>query len=246
MRSSAHAILDNVKRFLIHNGIDPFKRIFNWLVDEADTKPARFTQINTFMNERESSIYEIYKKEFGYATSGSGRTGRDNLYVDSLSPCASYTGHAVNDITLRNQITSLTKRNGRIDHESNAHDDLVIAWLLAYWFLANAKNIEHYGIKRTEPLSDVDTSNRRYSKSKEDERYKKEQDEIKSLIEENLQLIKTCKNEFRAIGYRNKALALSKKLDPSHNKSLNINARLEELKMINRKNYTTSPMRQSA
>jgi hypothetical protein len=52
----------------------------------------------------------------------------------------------VYDKTLIDQVTSLVSKNGRIDHPSGGHDDMVIGWLLSNWLLTKGKMLSIYGI----------------------------------------------------------------------------------------------------
>lgn len=45
------------------------------------------------LNFRDPDVYVKYRKLFGYATSGIGRTSRDNLYGTSLKSYTKYMGH---------------------------------------------------------------------------------------------------------------------------------------------------------
>lgn len=154
-RSSGSAILDNITLWLRKRGIDPFKRIFNWVVDEAEAKPKRFESLKVPMQRRPHGMYDILRKELGFATSSSGRSSRDKLYGAGLLACTKYTGSTIRDRKLAHQLTGLVTKNGRIDHSSGNHDDLAIAKMLTWWFLTSAKNISFYGIKEDLPLSGV-------------------------------------------------------------------------------------------
>ena len=46
--------------------------------------------------------------------------------------------------------------NGRIDHPKGGHDDMVIAWLLACWFIFNGRETGYYDINRKRFLSEVE------------------------------------------------------------------------------------------
>jgi ABC-type antimicrobial peptide transport system permease subunit len=50
------------------------------------------------------------------------------------------------DKKLIDQMSGLIEKNQRIDHRPGEHDDMVISWLLAYWFITNAQNLSFYGI----------------------------------------------------------------------------------------------------
>lgn len=145
-RSTGAMLIDYLLYMLPEKGIDPFKRLYNTIVQEFDEYPERYEEIRQPMNRRPSNIYIRHKRSFGFATSASGQHSRGELYGDTLQLAARRAGHCVNDSSIINQITTLVMRNGRVDHEVGEHDDMVIGWLLAHWFLTKAKNLAHYGI----------------------------------------------------------------------------------------------------
>jgi hypothetical protein len=151
-RSSGVAIIEHLLLILPSRGIDPFKRIFNRIVNDSDEEPERYAEIQTPLGRRPSDIYSRYKKHFGFATSGSGITARSNLYSVVLQNAAKQIGDRVYDKRTIDQITSLIIRNGRVDHPVGGHDDHVIAWLLGYWLLTQGKNLSYYGIDVNEIL----------------------------------------------------------------------------------------------
>lgn len=152
-KSSAIALIDHLLLILPDRGIDPFKRIFNRIVNEPDENKTAFEEIKLPLSRRPHDIYVRYKKAFGWATSGGGLTSRSDLYSTTLMSAARNCGHMVNDKTTIDQILSLETRNGRVDHAPGEHDDAVIGWLLGHWMLTKAKNLLHYGIQVTDILS---------------------------------------------------------------------------------------------
>lgn len=152
-RSSAIALIDHLLLILPDRGIDPFKRIFNRIVNDPDENKTAYEEIKLPLSRRPHDIYVRYKKAFGWATSGGGMTSRSDLYSTTLISAARNCGHMVNDKTTIDQILSLETRNGRVDHAPGEHDDAVIGWLLGHWMLTKAKNLVHYGIQVTDILS---------------------------------------------------------------------------------------------
>lgn len=145
-RSQGQTLIDMLLIRLPAKGIDPFKRIYNVIVDNKGLYVDEYAAINQDMSRRNSAFYERMKGKFGFVTSGSGDHSRNKLYVDSLNVAARFGSGAVRDKELVDQITSLVSKNGRIDHDVDGHDDMVIAWLLATWFLTSSKNLQFYGI----------------------------------------------------------------------------------------------------
>ena len=151
-RSTGSAIIDTLIVMLLAKGIDPFKRIYNKIVQEAEEFPDRYRDIQRELFARDPDVYIRYKKMFGFATSGSGLTSRSELYSTTLVNAAKQTGHLVRDPKTVQQILSLEVRNGRVDHAQGKHDDNVIAWLLSHWLITQGKNLEFYGINSRDIL----------------------------------------------------------------------------------------------
>jgi len=230
-RSSAVTIIDYLLLMLFNHGINPFKKIFNWVVDDYENYKNKYPEI--FRNK----IYDFetinkLKKHFGFATSGSGKTSRNLLYGNVFMASAKYTGDKVRDIKLINQILGLKVKNGRIDHDSDSHDDMVIAWLLGWWFLTHANNKEFYGFEPDRILQDVVNTELLTTGDDEDKRRIKEQEKIREEIKQLFEKLKNEKNEVLAIRYINRIKMLEKKLDKKIIKNFNIDAMLSELKIM--------------
>jgi hypothetical protein len=228
-RSSAISMFDYLIKTLMLNNIDPFKRLFNWVVDEAEEKPDRFKLITQPMQHRDEIVYTKFRKEFGYATSASGRASRDNLYGTALTAATKYTGNTVRDVNTINQILALTTKNGRIDHPEGGKDDLCITWLLSYWFLTKARNLSYYGIDTRQVLRNIkkDTSNMDVQKIAES----KYQDQLRYKIDMLAEQLKNEKDDFIAISLERQIRALTEKLSLSENEVFNLDSLLEDLKM---------------
>jgi len=145
-RSTGQAVIDHLITFLPQKGIDPFKRIFNWVVNNPLDHPALYDQAKLPMSRRAQDIYRKAKGLFGFATSARGQTSREALYSNTLKSACKYCAKAVKDHELIGQIAALTNRKGRIDHPEGGHDDLVIGWLLGHWLITEGKNLAFYGI----------------------------------------------------------------------------------------------------
>ena len=157
-RSTGAAVIDNLLLLLPSMGIDPFKRIYNRIVQESDANPERFKEIQIPLGRRPPEIYVKHKKAFGFSTSGSGLYARNELYSTTLQNAAKQVGGFVKDKKTINQITSLEIRNGRVDHAEGGHDDMVIAWLLGHWLITQGRNLTFYGFDRTNILSAIRTA----------------------------------------------------------------------------------------
>jgi len=145
------AILDQLAVLARMSGMNLFERVFNNLVDDDQYKELGI-RANKAMVQ-----YETYKKHFGFRTSGGGKQSRENLYK-LLTPSVKLLVNHIYDKDLIAELVRLEIKNGRIDHRSGEHDDMVIAFLLTHWFLRNAKNLRVYGINPTTVLTGVSLS----------------------------------------------------------------------------------------
>lgn len=235
-RSSGVAIIDNLLMLLPVKGIDPFKRLFNWVVNDADTNPIYAKEVtNVPMNRRESSVYIKYRKQFGYATSGSGRSARDNLYGSGFNASIKYTGSLARDKTLIKQLGDLVRRNDRIDHKPGEHDDMVISWLLSYWFLTNAKNISFYGLSSRTVLSSVVNAMVDEQGGKEAILNRNKQAKLKQYLDDLLNSLKLESNPIKATMITNKIKHLYKDIEVSKDQTFNIESLLESIQLEKRK-----------
>ena len=151
-RSSAASIIDYLLEMLPAAGEDPFKRIYNKVVQEKDEFPERFALIERGISRMDLSTLLGLRKYFGFATSAAGATSRTELYSTVLTQAIETTGDLVKDPKTINQVLGLVNRNGRVDHAEGEHDDLVICLLLSFWILVNGKNLSYYGIKTRDIL----------------------------------------------------------------------------------------------
>lgn len=148
-KSTGVSLIDHLLHILPAHGIDPFKRLFNRIVNEKDHYKTEWDEINMPLERRDRDIYVRLKKYFGFATSAGGITSRSELYSDTLSSAVRLVGNAIYDKTTIDQILGLVSKSGRVNHEPGEHDDMVIGWLLGHWFMTKANNLFHYGINVT-------------------------------------------------------------------------------------------------
>lgn len=151
-RNFAHHMIDQLLVSLPALGIDPFKRIFNQIVQDPvkyEKEMIEFKQRN-FAN-RDSHFYLKFKHLFGFVTNA--RT-RDEVY-SFIQEAVGTTGDKIYYTKLIDELVNLKEKGGRIDHENNKHDDLVIAWLLGFWFLKLGNNKSEYGIPPGISLSKI-------------------------------------------------------------------------------------------
>lgn len=153
-KSSAIVIIDYLLIKMPEFGMDPFKRIYNTVVQNAHEDKTTYNKIvGKIFNDRFNNIYVEHKKSFGFSTSAFGATSRSELYGSTLESAVKYTGNLVKDKQTINQLLSLTVKNGRVDHPPGGHDDQCIAWLLSYWFMIYGRKLDHYGVDSSKILS---------------------------------------------------------------------------------------------
>ncbi len=245
-RSSGASLLDYLILKMVAKDIDPFKRLFNRVVNDREEYPDRFKEINMPIFRRNREVYTKHKKHFGFATSGSGITSRTELYSTTLLSASKLIGHQIHDKTLIDQIAGLTTRNGRVDHQSGEHDDLVIAWLLSYWIISLGRNLEYYDINSKQILTYLKTEN--LSCKDPIEQYQiQEQLNIRDKIEEIYNLMINEKDDMVLKNYEHKVRFLSSKLILEDNESFSVDDFMKniederKLKFVNKENYNNFP-----
>lgn len=217
--------------------IDPFKRIYNTLVDEGKHhEPEYRKMISHIRNSGEADDKSI--KLFGFATSGTGAHSRSGLYITILTRAASYSGPIIKDKKTIDEILALTQKNNRIDHSVLGHDDCVIAWLLAVWFLTSSRNLDYYGVD--EPLADAIDHHTRLRYSDGDnasnviphEVFQKagEQKRLRTQISEILDLIKSTSDELLVLRYEATLKRLDSKLVKDDSDVLSISEMIKNAK----------------
>lgn len=221
-RSSAATIIDYMIQKLCANNINPFKKIYNTIVQNKNDNEKEFNEINK-PNAPHESIVNKYRKYLGFTTSATGSTSRNMLYSSTLINMSKYTSTYTYDKELIRQITTLVVKNNRVDHVDGGHDDLVIAALLSYWFLTTGQNLSFYDIdtskllKNNKPFIDE-----KYSQSNLD---KYEIEEIEARIQKLLEDYKEEKDEIVLEKIQTKIKALAKEL----NINFNVNIAVEQL-----------------
>ena len=231
-RSSASAILDSMFLIMTSKNMNPYKRIFNMVVNNLPSDKNSDTY-KIVTSDRPPSMDHITKnkRHFGYATSGTGATSRGLLYGNVFRSSIKYTSNKVHDKRLIHQLSSLILKNGRIDHPSGENDDLVISWLLTFWFLQYAKNKKIYGIDSSKILNFVINNEVLSENMDVDKSIINEQSAIKANIEKNINLLKATDSDITGLQIINRIMKLYTKLDTTIIRSFNIDVMLEDIKM---------------
>jgi len=227
---SAQSILDTVIIQLAARGQDPFRRIYNVVVDESNQYSEEYRQMVS-SSYRSEQFYAKMKRHFGFATSGSGRHSRNALYNDNLLRAAKLTCNKCYDKTLIDEITSLVKKNDRIDHTVDGHDDMVIAWLLTVWFLTCSKNLSFYGIEGALSQAEETDINAKV-KAKSNDPYdlfvEEQQKAIKQEIEFLLDQIRETSDDILAKRLENRIRTLESRLSDEYNDAVSIDSLIME------------------
>lgn len=144
-KNQAASLIDMLLIRLPLAGQDPFKRIFNRVVHENKFDQDTYKKYTRYLH-RDIEAYSPVKDQFGYSTAGSGEYSRNALYRDTLILACEYGASVLNDKGTIDEILGLERKNGRIDHGADKHDDRVISWLLCSWLLISGRNLQYYGI----------------------------------------------------------------------------------------------------
>ena len=150
-KSTAAALISIISTELWKAGINPFTRIYNRVLQHRNETPYDRVEINTpYASEGPT------KKYIGYTTSATGENSRDALYKFTLNRALGMNYAVLRDKSLIQELKTLTiSDRGRIDHTVSGHDDMVIAFMLAAWFVLFGKNHQLYGIPLHLKLSRV-------------------------------------------------------------------------------------------
>lgn len=182
-KSSAQTFIDTILLTFTHAGINPFKRIFNRIIDNKLLKPDLYMLLQRNRMPSKDDI-EQCRQYFGFNTSEKTRT---HLYSKVLDEAAKQSRHVMRDQFLVNQLAQLkVDDSGRVDHSADGHDDSCIAWLLANWLLRYGKNIDFYGIDSRRAMINVTQDGKQLCEDDfvELERIEKLKQEADELVEE--------------------------------------------------------------
>ena len=241
-RSSGQSIIDILIIKLTSVNIDPFRRIYNLMVDDAmHTKPG-FEPLMHELYMRPSWFNDKSKKYVGYVTSGAGRHSRSALYSDTLTRAAQLACQRVYDKRLIDELTGLVVKDGRINHTNDSHDDMVIAWLLGIWFLLFSKNLSHYGI--INPLSDVKefkpVAPNALPVTAADLYFEDEQKEIREEVNNLIESLDSCDNPLVSLIIESKLKSLVSRLEENKVESKTLDEVLNRAYEDRRNRFTST------
>jgi Hom_end-associated Hint. len=151
-RNYAHHMIDSLLILLPAKGMDPFMRIYNQVYQSPidHQKELELVQSTKFAY-RDKNFYLKLKHLFGFVTTANSR----KILYGLIQEAVAVTGYGINYDKLADELINLRTKGDRIDHDAKQHDDLVIAWLLTYWFIKLGANKPFYGIMGALALSDT-------------------------------------------------------------------------------------------
>jgi len=134
-------------------GMDPFTRIYNQVYQDPINHSKEFEAVqNTKFSYRDNQTFYLrFKQFFGFNTTAGSRKVLYGLIQEAVG----MTGYGLSYDKLADELINLRIRDNRIDHSKDSHDDLVIAWLLTYWFIKLGMNKPYYNIQTGIMLTDT-------------------------------------------------------------------------------------------
>lgn len=183
------------------SSFDPFKRIYNTIVQELenDSNSRKYRE----RNFRDGSV----RKQFGFNTT-SAQSSRPLLYGSVLTSLMEYGASRIYDKILSAELMGLSVRNGRVDHANDGNDDMVIALLLTGFIVFYGKNLDKYGIDVSKLLSQVDSTGNAIEEST-----KLRQAKYRLEYDKTLQLLESCDNPMLKMTYSTKLKKLQRVMD---------------------------------
>jgi hypothetical protein len=228
-RSSAVTIIDYLIKFLPQRKIDPFKRIFNWVVNSPNEYKDRYAEARMPLSARTEEIHNRSRKYFGFATSAGGATSRNELFTSTLLAAVKRNADSIYDKKLGGQLRGLQVKNGRVDHATGEHDDHVVAWLLDHWFLTKGENLAYYGIDMSQGVL-VQTVVKVGPRAVEDQLQDYLQLQIRNRVNHLFELMTAENNEHLLIRYEQELRQLDRQLILNETESFSVDMFLNELK----------------
>ena len=219
MAANARAIVDVLLIELPVNGEDPFKRIYNQIIDNPTEHKEAYRDICRPMAYRQHDFYTKYRKYFGFRTN---EESRRLLYGNVLQLAAKRAGHLVRDEILSREIRGLVVKNDRIDHANSGKDDACIAWLLGHWFLTCTGNHASYGIDASVVMKSVIGEQEYASKEEKQEAIK--QENLKREIDVLVDKLSEADNTLLIIKLECKIRSLTSQVTDYDNELYNIDS----------------------
>ena len=156
-KSTGSSVTDFIIDKLAHTVPNLHKRLFCNVVQNKDVNSPEYkTYTRGPVGSRVDEWWYMFRKELGFKTDGGKRK---LLYGDVFSTAIGSAKKVVRSEALVDQLLSLIVKHGRIDHINSGHDDMVVAWLMAFYFIFLGKNLKFYGINNSRAMLRMHTGN---------------------------------------------------------------------------------------
>lgn len=242
-KSTGITLIEHLLIILPSRNIDPVKRIYNVMVNNADEYPELFAECRIPMGRRNPHFYAQTKRYFGFATAGSGANARSFLYGEVLQNAAKQLGDVVYHKTTIDQITSLITKNNRVDHPNGGNDDHVVAWLLGAYVLMFGKQLAYYDINVAQILS-ARKSKMLATLTPEQQYVNKQQEQYRAKLEALLELLNEENDQFLIARYEQQARHLDSLIERKDNESVSVDDLIRKTKEAKRINRQSSSINQ--
>lgn len=227
-RNRAAHMIERLLLTLPAYNIDPFRRIFNDIVQDPIKYKNEWRDLNeVHFKHRSKEFYLRFKRFFGFYT---GPETRRQMY-GFIHEAVSLTGSGIRYKLLVDELIGLeVNKDGRIDHGNKTHDDLVVAWLLTYWFIKLGYNKAYYGIPQGMTMVEVKT----LKDNSETPKYTRNQLEFfikaKARINDLTKELAQCTNNLIADRIEQEIRKLSEIIPKEMKKTITIDTIIEEAK----------------
>lgn len=222
-KSTGQTFIDYLCIILHSKGIDPFKRIFNSIVQDSEIDKISFQEIQGDIQRRDDAFYIRRKNKFGF---GTNTTTRRTLYEIVMLIALRKGASKMHDQQLISEVTGLVNKNGRVDHDEGKHDDTVIAWLLSIYPLVYGNKLEHYGLDPRRVLT------RAFEGGKVTDEMDEEETEIAELqkqIESNMERLKDADTKTLSMKLERRIRFLLESLESYGVDTVNIAGKIDEI-----------------
>jgi len=237
-RNRAAHMIERLLLMLPAYNIDPFRRIYNEIVNDPVKYASEFRDVTeVHFKNRTKEFYLKYKGKFGFYT---GPESRRRMY-GFIHEAVALTGSGIRYKLLVDELIGLeVDKDGRIDHGSGGHDDLVIAWLLTYDFIKVGYNKTYYGIPQGMALTQITS----LKEASDQPQYTKQQLDLFIRIKERInnltQELMSADNNTIANRIELEVRKLSEFIPKEMRKTITIDAIIEEAKQERNKRVMES------
>ena len=223
-KSTGAMFLDTLLLVFLKHNINPFKRIYNQFVQFPEKYPKQYRKLRN-ASYTNAEYVNANRKYFGFAQSGNTR---NVLYSTVLQTAAKQAQHVVYDKHLSGELRGLVIKDGRVDHTSDSHDDLVMGWLLSHWFLMMGVNLDLYGIDTRRLLMSVSEDGRQFTE--EDQLDNEIIDSLQEEAEQLTDLIRQTRHVGLQLKYRQRLDKINAELESYGVEAVNAQSIVEEVR----------------